>query len=792
MTPVTPTLRHVANRAGFAALLAAVSAPLSGQTAPPPPADDVIQLSVFEVKASTTPSYHTAQTLSGSRTVEAVRDLPLSIQIVNEQMLADFNVTDFRNLGPLLTGAENTENANSERAVTLRGFTSDTQLTNFFIRYIPSDTFNADRVEVIRGANSLIYGEADPGGLLNVVTKRAKFSSESGRASYRLGSDSLHRGEFDANLGSDTLALRVLGLYHSNSSWENWTGDLKRNVFVAGGARLFDKRLTLRGDIEYGERRARTPGSVPTFNFTAADQARIIPASLTAFLAGDSLYARIPAGATLRSLQGYPVPESIITRETKITGPDDITRRTYRNVYAEAQFAATSQWQLLLAANYQQMDIANTVARNTGVIRYTFNTGAFSFNRAWGFRTIDESAQGLRLFSSYEAELGWTKQRLITALDYNRHDTDSINDELYTVATNALVTEVLAITPGSAANDQGANIFFPSGLAGTGRRPLTNNGNALNRVDAYAGLFAASGSYRDGRLRTLAGLRYDKFDNIQRDPVFAGLTRTFGPQRTTTDSRVSPTLGALAHLTKEFSLFGTYSESLKNTNGFRFDENNQVLPPQTGEGLEAGVKFALLGERLNGHLSWFDIEKTNIAERKTITQTDPVTGLPIVRTVDVPGQTGRSRGYEAQLAYDPTPDWTLSLGYAYTDAKISASETAPATVGRRFQGAKKHSLNLLSRYSFATGPLKGFHLGGAWRYRSEPFLENLDGVNVFLDDSNVVDLFAGYHRKLNRRVTWRTQVSVTNALDADSRYTNGGTIRYLDPAAYSWTNTFTF
>lgn len=771
--------------------LAAV-ATAAAQTVPPSkPGEEVVQLSVFEVSATTSSSYHTAQTLSGSRTVEQVRDLPLSIQVVNAQQLADFNVTDFRNLGALLVGAESTEQTNSDRAVNLRGFLSDTQLTNFFIRYLPSDTYNAERVEVIRGANSLIYGEADPGGLLNVVTVRAKFDHRSASAAYRFGSDDFNRATFDVNVGDKRFALRALGLYHSKGSWEHWTGDLRRNVFLTGGVRLFDNRVTVRGDIEYGEQRTRGPGTVPTFNFTAADQAKAIPASLLAYLT-DGLYARVPANGTLKSLLGYPVPASIVPIGTKFEGPDDIGRRRYRNVFGEIQFVPTKNWQLLLTANYQQMDLLNDVGRNTGTVRYAVNTGAFTVNRGWGRRTIDEGARGVRLFSSYEFDLGWTHQRLITAADYNRHDVDSINDELYTIATNAAVTEVFTLTPGALDNDRLALVSYPSSLAGTGYRPLTNNGNNLNRVDAYAGLVAMSGSYLDGRLRTLLGARYDKFDNEQHDPVFAANTRTFGPARTTSDRRVSPTLGALAHVTKHVSLFATYSESLKNTNGFRFDENNQVLPPQTGKGTEGGVKFDLWDARLNAQLSAFDIEKTNIAESKTITTTDPLTGLPLSRVVSVPGQTGRSKGYEAQIDFDPTPHWTISSGFAYTDAKITASATDASSVGRRFQGGKKYSFNLLTRYAFTDGPLKGFNLGGAVKYRSQPFFANLNGVNVYLDESTVVDVFIGYRLKLGKRYTWRTQLNLSNVLDTQDRYTNGGSVRYTEPRTWQWSNTLSF
>mgnify|MGYP001609640306 CR=1 FL=1 len=59
------------------------------------------------------------------------------------------------------------------RPVRIRGLPAGNNSVNFFTSNMPQDHFNTERIDLSRGANSILFGIGSPGGLLNISTKRA-------------------------------------------------------------------------------------------------------------------------------------------------------------------------------------------------------------------------------------------------------------------------------------------------------------------------------------------------------------------------------------------------------------------------------------------------------------------------------------------------------------------------------------------------------------------------------------------------------------------------------------------
>ena len=71
----------------------------------------------------------------------------------------------------------------------------------------PRDVSNIDYIEVLKGPGSALYGRSEPGGTVNIVTKKPQFDSQ-GEIKLSLGSDSFNRVEGDYTQGiNDTLSL---------------------------------------------------------------------------------------------------------------------------------------------------------------------------------------------------------------------------------------------------------------------------------------------------------------------------------------------------------------------------------------------------------------------------------------------------------------------------------------------------------------------------------------------------------------------------------------------------------
>jgi hypothetical protein len=77
----------------------------------------------------------------------------------------------------------------------------------------------------------------------------------------------------------------------------------------------------------------------------------------------------------------------------------------------------------------------------------------------------------------------------------------------------------------------------------------------------------------------------------------------------------------------------------------------------------------------------------------------------------------------------------------------------------------------ITDYTFQEGSLKGFQLGGAYRWQDEQILgyglkDDLSGLDVqkplFGESDDHVDVWVGYQRKIHERVTWRIQLNLRN------------------------------
>jgi outer membrane receptor for ferric coprogen and ferric-rhodotorulic acid len=194
---------------------------------------------------------------------------------------------------------------------------------------------------------------------------------------------------------------------------------------------------------------------------------------------------------------------------------------------------------------------------------------------------------------------------------------------------------------------------------------------------------------------------------------------------TTEQSKNSPMYGVMFDITKEVSLFAVHSTSLFPTT----DKNSfgTQMPPVVGKSDEVGVKVELLNGKISGTISYYKIKQNGgsqndpTANNLNTSRWDAMT--PAQREVAFPGQTRsnllgdlvpgaeqESKGYEADLIFQPTRDWQLLLSYAHNDQEVISAAT-PTTIGQSNTGTIKDQYSILTKYSFSNGPLKNAFAG---------------------------------------------------------------------------------
>jgi len=145
---------------------------------------------------------------------QALRDIPQSITVMTEQLLDDRNLDDFRDVLRTTAGVTFLTGETGEEDVRLRGFSLG-QAGDIFrdglreAQLITRDTFATDRVEVLKGSASMLFGKGSTGGVVNQVTKQP-FLMQHREAEVSVASGNNSRLAVDLNQPlNDNSAIRL-------------------------------------------------------------------------------------------------------------------------------------------------------------------------------------------------------------------------------------------------------------------------------------------------------------------------------------------------------------------------------------------------------------------------------------------------------------------------------------------------------------------------------------------------------------------------------------------------------
>jgi len=169
---------------GATALVAQTAAPAaSASTASTSTSSnsDVVNLSAFVVDAGSDNSWVATTTLAANRTNQEIAKVPATINALTSEFLRDLNLGTLEDAGAFVSGVTvqpRLESRNDDGRLSFRGLTAAGNTSrNFFLWYVPSDTYNVDRIDFSLGSNSLMFGDSAPGGQATTYTKRPRFAN---------------------------------------------------------------------------------------------------------------------------------------------------------------------------------------------------------------------------------------------------------------------------------------------------------------------------------------------------------------------------------------------------------------------------------------------------------------------------------------------------------------------------------------------------------------------------------------------------------------------------------------
>ncbi|MEH2300033.1 MAG: TonB-dependent receptor [Nostoc sp.] len=200
--------------------------------------------------------YNAPNATTATRTDTPLRDIPQSIQVIPNQVIRDQGVNRLqdavRNNAPGVS-----QYFGQNQAFVIRGFRQDFNLRNGFrtssaIAPFDVDLANIERIEVLRGPASVLFGQLQPGGVINTVTKQP-LTEPYYSVNFTGGQFSFYRSELDFSgpLTDDgNLRYRLNTAYQNNGSFRDFVSE--QRFFVAPVLQWnISKNTTLTVDFSY-------------------------------------------------------------------------------------------------------------------------------------------------------------------------------------------------------------------------------------------------------------------------------------------------------------------------------------------------------------------------------------------------------------------------------------------------------------------------------------------------------------------------------------------------------------
>jgi len=685
------------------------------------------------------------QAAAGTKTETALIETPQSITVIDGDELTRRNALSINQAMGYVAGVSPNQRGGMVTRydqLVVRGFAPGVFLDGMRLIAGPYSTpqidFNRiDHIDVVKGPASVLYGNATPGGLVNLASKLPEVG-KFGRVEGQLGNYDTRRVALDANAPLDSEG--------------HWLGRL-----VAGWQK--GDGLT---EGTFSERYHVSP--MVTFQPT-------VDTSLTVV----ATYQHAPSGGGYSGVPAYGSvlanPFGTLPRDIN-TGDPGYERYNHKAKSVAAFFRHDFGEHLTFRSNarfqnnklsYRQLYVAGFPTTGTGANR---NTDYSTIIRGGGGADEDFDTLTLDQQLSAKFQTGQIEHQVLAGLDHQR-----ITGENFQQFNTGVTTNPLTSIPN-------LSLFAPVYGGTLPSFDLTALSAAY--VNTYTkrkqtGLYLQD-QMSFGKLQVIASGRYDWYDQTTLNKKNA--TTTLLSQNAFTGR-----LGALYEVGAGVAPYVSYSESFEPQAGTTWQ--GEAFVPVTGKQLEGGVKWQPPGTAALFTLAAYELK------RQKVPVADPqagTNGIPTNSTIQI-GEV-RVRGVELEGRGEISRGLNMVAAASYTDAIITQGAPAvpatatntgtPTTTGTRQLGVPKWAASTFVSYDLGragqvSGALAGLRLGAGLRY-----VGGSDGTTTYAVRNNVttferfhtngfvlVDALVGYDLgQVSKGLEgWEVAVNAANLLD---------------------------
>jgi iron complex outermembrane recepter protein len=643
-------------------------------------------------------------------------DVPQSVTVVTGGTLEQQHATNFQDYLKLIPGLQLSQDTPGEGRLIIRGlntggiastvsvyvdespFGSSTGLVNGAVLAADFDTFDLNRIEVLRGPQGTLYGASSLGGVLRFVTNAPSTAGIEARA--RVGLQDVDNGGVGALLNAminvpitATIAFRASGSYRKDPGFINSIGTSGPDAF--GNILTADIAKGINGDRVFGGRASLLfkPSSTTTIRLTAI--AQNIDSDEPTVIEADPVTLR-PVHGLVES-QFVPQFSNLHYRLYNATGTFDLG---FANLTTSTSYSKQDQ--------RLRNDLTFALS---GLIRLFIGPNEF----------IEPQVTNLTKFTEEIRLAGQT------------HFADWLVGGYYSHEKGFLQQDLTAVEPGTLTPIDVIPVF---GI------PLAH----LELPSKYKEIaaFADATVHLTQQFDLQFGGRYSKNDQSSRQTVVSALLGSSDDFGSSSEHVFTYSVAPKYKLNQNTTIYARVAK------GFRPGGPNAIAPDAPADlrtfhsdsavSWEAGVKAQTPDHLFSVDAAAFHINWRNIQLFTTFV----VNNVPF--TVNSNGPSAKSDGVELTATARPLPGLDLSLNGAYTNARLTGD--TPADVG----GLKGDQLPFTPKLSFAMNADYHWQLslgvrarvGGSYRHLSRQKSDFQAGTSQLnIRPYGVFDLNAG-------------------------------------------------
>lgn len=647
-----------------------------------------VDLQTVEIIGRRERGYKNTQSFIGTKSATSLIDVPQSISYVTKELALDQAAFRLNDVVKNISGVNQFSFYND---ISIRGHRVSGQrnsgtlingmraFTSFWKQQLIP---HIERVEVIKGPASALFGNASPGGTINRVTKKPLTESRQSISS-TVGSFNTFRTLADFT-GPMTTDKRLL--YRVNVGYEN-----------SGSFRdlQFDENLIV----------------APSFSFLPSDRT-----SLNFDIVLQNSEGRLDRGQAVfgnGDLNSVPITRSL-------SAANDFLKE--ENINATVSF---------------QHRFSDNITFNSIYMRSSYREDLLEHRTANSFAALgdgsfDEEKVAMRVFIrkrnwnnnnfnnylNFDFNIGGLENQLLVGYDYFQ--------QILEPGGSQLEARSYLLQNGTATNSFNLNNKDNYVLDAAGN-PVTNvahfdltspNANAIRDMSDYVYrtrnfnqfLQRSSGIYvqnqtKFGDFRLLLGLRQEYFADLVN-------YNTESEEEVKQDVLI-PRIGLVYSLLPNVNLYGTYVEGYQPQTASVINDPNAGGPfdPLVSNLIEFGAKSEWFNRRLSASVAVFRLEQQGALYNAN----DP-------SRPDLLAQIGEelSQGIEFDVAGRISSNWSIVASYSFNDATITASDDE-SEIGRQKPNAPRHTGNLWTKYIIGAGALEGLGFGFGADFVSERF-----------------------------------------------------------------------